>query len=374
VLGLACAWAPAAAAHGSSPPAQQCTGPIGPVLVTGNLVVPASCQLVGTKVLGSVTVAPGASLTTSANAAVHGSIACGADSTCSLSSTLVVGDLVCSGTSCAVTAGKVARDIAVTAGMLTVDGTAAIGDDLTCGGTSCTVTGTSSGTALVGPTIGDDVVCRTGVCTLNDTYVADDVLLLEGPGELYVNGSHLDDLGCDGVRCNVDTEIGNDLVPTVVERDVRSSNGAYFSARLTTIGRDVKCSRCATIDLFDSSVGGNVDSNAQTSGGLFCNNTISGSLSFAFNRQYFITCGGNVIGGSLQLLQNSGTLAVVGNTIGKDLQLIQNHADQIILANTHAGHAIQCQGNRPQPVGGLNTAPKVDRECGPITGPLPDGV
>ena len=43
------------------PPPKQCTGPMGPVVVYGNLVVPVSCQLAGTKVTGTVTVKPGAS-------------------------------------------------------------------------------------------------------------------------------------------------------------------------------------------------------------------------------------------------------------------------------------------------------------------------
>lgn len=424
---VACVGAPIASAHGSPPPPppKQCTGPLGPVVVSGDLVVPVSCQLAGTKVTGSVTVNPGASLTTSANAAVLKDVVCGAGSTCSLTattvghsittsgqltlaSTLVADDLVCSGTSCSVTAGsrvhddtvakagtftlsastldedlacggtscavtgsKIVRDLMQSAGTLTVDGPTTIGRDLSCGGTSCSVTGTSSGTTITGPKIGDDVVCATGICTLTDTFVQDDVQLLKGPGELYVNGSHLSDLDCQGVRCNVDTEIGNAAVQTVIEKTVTASNGAYFSARLARIGKDVTCVKCATVDLFNSTIGGNVSSLAQTDGGLFCDNTIAGSLTFLLNRQFFITCDGNTIGGILLVMLNGGTLSMVGNVVGFDVAVILNNADQIILANNHAGRSIKCQANKPQPVGGLNTAPHVDSECGPITGPLP---
>jgi hypothetical protein len=425
---LACVGAPIASAHYSPPPPQprQCTGAMGPVVVVGNLVVPVSCQLAGTKVTGTVTVKPGASLTTSANAAVLQDVVCGTGSTCSLTATVVgrdvtssgqltlastfvaddltcLGtscsvtagsrvhddtvvkagsftldtatldeDLVCGGSSCAVSSGKVARDLDQTAGTLTVDGASTIGRDLTCAGTSCTVTGTSSGTTISGPRIGDDVVCKTGTCTLTDTVVDDDVQLLKGPGELYVNGSHLDDLDCEGVRCNVDTEIGNDLVQTFIDGSVSASHGAYFSARLTQIGRNVSCIRCATIDLFNSTVGGNVSSLAQTDGGLFCDNVIKGSLTFLLNDQYFITCDGNQIGGILLLTLNGGTLSIVGNQVGYVFGLILNNADQIVVADNHAGKAIVCKKNKPQPIGGLNSAPHVSNECGPITGPLPD--
>jgi hypothetical protein len=386
LLAIACIGAPIASAsdHDKGPKRQpaQCTGTLAAVMVVGDLVVPtgSSCQLVGTKVLGSVIVQPSATLTATANAIVAADVTCGAGSSCSLASTLVGDDLYCDGASCALDQAKVVDNVVVTNGTFAATTSSTVGHDLSCSGQSCTLDTSKVGddvsvragvldTQLA--TIGDDVDCGAAVCTLNDTTVGDDVALLRGTGELYLNGSHLENLRCDGARCNVDTEIGNDLVPSVIERDVRTGEGTYFSARLAQIGDDVSCSRCVAIDLFDSTVGGDVESSAQTQGGLFCNNTISGSLSFAFNTQYFITCGGNVIGGSLVLLHNAGVLSVIGNTVRQSLVLIQNDATEIDVFTNAAGKSIQCVHNRPQPIGAGNTAPRIDRDCGPIGAPLP---
>jgi hypothetical protein len=465
--------APGALAHGSPPKPKYttCVGPMGPVTVKGDLVVPdgAACQLVGTRVTGDVRVGTAASLTTSANAILGQDLACGPASTCSLTSTAVASDvttsgtlttasvvighdLVCAGSSCTlattlvrkdaevragtlsttataighdltcagasctlaadtrigsdvfvkagdlttndVTVGQdvrcggascgltdteVRKDVVVTAGTLTADGGTAIGNDLVCGGASCTVTASSvhddvdvtAGTFdSTDTTVGDDFTCGGVVCTITTTDIGGDATLRPGLGLLYSFASKMDNLFCDGATCNLDTLIGDDNVHSVVRDDVRAGKGAYVSARLTDIGDDVTCKSCRATDLFDSAIGGSVESIGQTQGGLYCNNDIAGSLAFSLNREYFITCGGNRIGGHLVLVKNGGVLSIVGNQVGETIVIAFNDTLETSLFANTAGKAIICEFNRPKPVGAGNSAPRVDRNCGDVTGPI----
>jgi hypothetical protein len=60
-----------------------------------------------------------------------------------------------------------------------------------------------------------------------------------------------------------------------------------------------------------------------------------------------------VIGGNLQVKQNSGFQAAVRNVIGGDLQAFSNDGGFRIYANRIDGN-LQCKSNHPPPFGGMN--------------------
>jgi hypothetical protein len=288
-------------------------------------------------------------------------------------------DLRCEGAGCELTGTSVRKDVVATAGTLALRAGSSVGDDLVCGGEVCTLEGSrvardvdvKAGTLdSTDADVGDDLVCGGTLCTLTTTDVADDVTLRPGERQLHSYASTMVDLLCDGAFCNLDTLVGDDDVRTVVRNDIRAGKDAYVSARLTQIGDDVTCVGCRATDLFDSTIGGDVESVGQTQGGLYCNNDIGGSLSFSLNKEYFITCGGNRIGGHLLLARNGGVLSVIGNVVGQTISLLSNDTLETALYANQAGKAIICERNRPQPVGAGNVAPTVDRDCGDITGPL----
>jgi hypothetical protein len=101
-------------AHADAHRETTCVGPLGPVTVAGDLIVPAGtvCTLAGTQVLGGVIVLPGATL-----------IATGA---------VVEHELECVASECIVTGGRVGKDVELEQGASFYALELAVGKDVEC--------------------------------------------------------------------------------------------------------------------------------------------------------------------------------------------------------------------------------------------------
>jgi hypothetical protein len=301
-------------------------------VINGNVVVPPpGCQLIGTRVNGSVTVLPTATLTTSANAVITGNLTCSTQSTCTLSATTIGGDVVAK------------------AGISFLAETSKISGDFTCADQQC---------------------------TLSSVSVGDNVTLLAGPGILDIFGSTMDDLWCFGYACNVYGDAATYTLPTTIRSLVTVGPGSALSTAMARIGShsaeiggNLLCLKCTSIDISDTIVTGNV----QTIGAAwnhFCEDTIHGSMLVSLNTFIFTSCAGNTIDGTLTLLANKGVIGIFNNQIGGSLLLIGNRADEIGLVGNRVTKDIICLNSKPTPIGAANTARRIDPACGPIGVPL----
>lgn len=254
----------------------------------------------------------------------------------------VVGDLeVPNGADCQLAGTKVTGDVVVdAAATLETSANASIGEDLTCGGTSC---------------------------TLDLTTVSNDAILPPGQGTLSLYGTHIQELKCSGLVCQLGFDVETQSIPAVIDHKLSANNNAYVLTEGIKVGQNVECNACNSIDLFDSTVNGDVHSTAQTAGGFICNNTIHGNVEYAQSPRFVLTCGGNTIGGNLSFNHNNGALAIVNNTVGKNLQVDHNVGETDVIGNV-VGDTIHCEvdKNSGPIVGAGNTAKHIDRQCGPI--------
>jgi hypothetical protein len=310
------------------PSATPCVG-VRTGIVPGSLLVKTgtTCNLVNAKVLGSVTVEPAAALT-------------GTNS-------VIAVDLTCTGATCTLTSSRIGHDVAAKNG-------SAFSSDHT--------------------TVDHDVTCANQHCTLTYTTVGGEVEMLPGNGVLDVYASRMEKLDCFAQApesgCNVYFDVVTQTTRSVITGTVYAGPGAALSTAFADIGEHVICDRCATLEINDTTIGGN----ATVDGGdvvHFCNDAIAGNLRISSNRTYFSTCGGSQIGGNVQLLFNRGNLALFANQIGQSLILVGNRADEIALVGNQVRQSISCENSRPQPIGYGNTAKRIDRECGPIGAPAP---
>jgi hypothetical protein len=335
LFALVCVVAPLASADGGerggggkTPSATPCVG-VKTGIVPGSLLVKSgtTCNLVDAKVLGNVTVEPAATLTGTGS--------------------VIAIDLACTGATCTVTTSRIGRDVVAANG-------SAFSSDHT--------------------TVGDDVTCANQHCTLTYTTVGGEVEMLPGNGVLDVYASRMEELDCFAQApesgCNIYFDVVTQTTRSVITGTAYAGPGAALSTAFVDIGKHVICDRCATLEVNDTTIGGN----AAAEGGdfvHFCNDAIAGNLRITSNRTYFSSCDGDQIGGNVQLLFNKGNLALFANQIGQNLILVGNQADEIALVGNQVRQNIICANSRPQPIGFGNTAKRIDRECGPIGAPAP---
>jgi hypothetical protein len=287
------------------------------------------------------------------------------------------GNLSCAGESCALTGSSVGSSAGVTAGTFAADAGSSVRHDLSCGGASCSLsTGSSVGHDVESrtgnvftadaATIGDDLRCSDQGCTVNKTTIAGTVSVPAGVG-LMSTASSLGAVSCSGAtQCSLYPDFDTWEYGTV-RRDVSATRDAYLQISAVNIGGDVSCWRCVGVDLYSSTVGDDFVSDGQTSGSVICDNTIGGSFSFSDNAVYLFTCGVNTIKGTMIVSRNTGYVGLFGNVIGGNLQLLFNRGESPVdVFGNQVKYAIQCTGNRAQPMGEGNTAAWIDPDCGPI--------
>jgi hypothetical protein len=157
-----------------------------------------------------------------------------------------------------------------------------------------------------------------------------------------------DDRRCTGTIRAVHVD-GNIIVP----------RGAHCTLRGTRVDDNVFVRRGAVLEAFGVRIGGNIQADnhrrvlvaPRTVNDIVVRSRIGGDI------QLFDGVRGTVrrtvIGGNLQVKQNSGFQAAVRNIIDADLQAFSNEGGFRIRANRIDGN-LQCKSNQPPPVGGNN--------------------
>jgi hypothetical protein len=207
-------------------------------------------------------------------------------------------------------------------------------------------------------TVPTDLTVSPGAtCTLRGTRV-NGILKVRAGATLLADGVHVTrNLECLGTCVVLGTSVNHLTVEKAAGLAIVSGS---------TVRGSAECNDCAALDLTGSAVTGGVASVRQLQPGIYCGNTIGGTLSFRWSTQPFTTCQGNVIGDKLELSHNSGNtnLNIVGNQVSKNIRLEKNHVGAISLVGNTAGNAIVCLTNTPTPTASGNTASSIDAACG----------
>jgi hypothetical protein len=170
-------------------------------------------------------------------------------------------------------------------------------------------------------------------------------------------------LDCAGAQCNLGPNFSTSA-PTSVSHDIRVERGSYTSLQGVLLGGNVNCFFCLGLDVVDSTVDGNVRSQAQTLGATIYANTIHGDVWFADN-QAFLETFDNTVDGNFQIMRNVGLVGLFSNHVGANILLIQNHASEIDIFGNDVRNNIVCTQDSP-PIGTGNVARRIDPDCGPI--------
>ncbi len=89
---------------------------------------------------------------------------------------------------------------------------------------------------------------------------------------------------------------------------------------------------------------------------------VGGNVQIKYNYETSTIQPGTTIRGSLQYVENPGSLFVTGVFIGSDLQLFKNSGGATLVDNTIRQN-LQCKENQPAPVGGGNVAGNKEDQC-----------
>jgi hypothetical protein len=99
-----------------------------------------------------------------------------------------------------------------------------------------------------------------------------------------------------------------------------------------------------------------------------CGSTVKGDLQFQQNGSPVVIgwanpwCVGNMIGGNLQVHNNTASIAIFSNTVGGNVQVENNSAPTQVFNNI-VKQSLQCQNNSPATTGGGNTAAQKQGQC-----------
>jgi hypothetical protein len=99
-----------------------------------------------------------------------------------------------------------------------------------------------------------------------------------------------------------------------------------------------------------------------------CGSTVKGDLQYQNNGSPVVIgwanpwCVGNIIGGNLQVHNNTASIAIFSNTVGGNIQIQNNSAPTQVFNNT-VKQSLQCQNNFPATTGGGNTAAQKQGQC-----------
>ena len=157
-----------------------------------------------------------------------------------------------------------------------------------------------------------------------------------------------DDRRCLGTIGAVHVD-GNVIVPS----------GANCRLRGTRVDDNVFVRRGAVLKAFGVRVGGNIQANNHRRVLVKRRRVDETAVRSRVGADIQLFDGGRgkvrraVIGGNLQVKQNSGFQAAVRNVIGADLQAFSNDGGFRIRANRIDGN-LQCKSNNPRPFGGKN--------------------
>jgi hypothetical protein len=190
------------------------------------------------------------------------------------------------------------------------------------------------------------------------------------------------------VSGNVVIEPGGFLgaaINTAIAGDVVARRDSTFSISKATIGRDVSCSRCRWIGIFETEVGGSVHVQGAAQAVFVEISFIAGDLEIvegATAAQITITRG--AVFGDLFVSRNRGPLVMVRNEVGGDTRIVENASplgftlqqnivggsllfngntgSSAIDANS-VGQTLSCVANDPPPVGSGNVAAELAGQC-----------
>jgi hypothetical protein len=157
-----------------------------------------------------------------------------------------------------------------------------------------------------------------------------------------------DDRRCTGTIGPADVD-GNVIVPS----------GATCTLRGTRVDDNVLVRRAAVLEAFGVRVGGNIQAENHRRVSVKPRRINDRVVRSRVGGDIQLFDGGRgsvrrtVIGGNLQVKQNSGPQEAVRNLIDADLQAFSNNGGFRIHANRIDGN-LQCKSNNPPPRGGLN--------------------
>jgi hypothetical protein len=252
------------------------------------------------------------------------------------------------------------------------------------------------------------IVPRNAFCELTDAHVTGNVIVQRFArldalnsrieGNIICSGGPSDqDKWCDLLSGTVVE--GNGIVGRGGELhlhgghvlgNVRAGPGSVFltspeleglPAATALVGGNVRCIRCIFVDLVASRIEGNVLITRESEGSFIVEgNEILGRLqilrSSAGEAAFVIA--GNTIHRSVTFSRNRGPTQILENVIGGNLRVLRNRSrgefcfdpedpescfEGLMIAGNEVEETLNCQKNRPAPVGGGNTAERKLGQC-----------
>jgi len=157
------------------------------------------------------------------------------------------------------------------------------------------------------------------VATLPALAIADDVDCTGELGEITVDGNVLVAAPCE-------------LTGTIVKGNIELFEGGALTARNVDVVGNIQAANAASADVTDSTIGGSVQLD-----------DLTGEIAVARND----------ITGSIQVVGNWSAIGIAGNFVGADIQAFSNTGGVDITGNTVDGN-LQCKENDPAPTGSDN--------------------
>jgi hypothetical protein len=218
------------------------------------------------------------------------------------------------------------------------------------------------------------VPLKTGGCDVHPTVYGQGLLaltVLQPHSPVLTSGS-----SCNGAYAgtfNGNVTVSNLQVCILVGGGVTGNidlDGGVLAMNTVTIGGNVQAEGAATLSIGPATV---IDGNLQiqnlpswTPPSQVCGASVKGNFQFQNNGNPIAigsapSCPGNMIGGNLQVHNNSGATAIFGNTVGGNLQDLNNTGPSQVFGNTVQKN-LQCQ-NDSAITGGGNLAAQKQGQC-----------
>ncbi len=172
-----------------------------------------------------------------------------------------------------------------------------------------------------------------------------DVNISAGQNCMFINGTITGNVSANGGNL----VLSEDLIGGNVQIN---GGGTFFVAPFTTIHGNLQVQNLPS----------------GTAVNQICGATVSGDLQFQNNGTSVLigaappsSCAGNVVGGNLEVQNNTGSISIFGNTVTGNLQDQNNTGSTQVLSNAVKQH-LQCQNNSSI-TGGMNTAQQKQGQC-----------
>jgi lysophospholipase L1-like esterase len=221
------------------------------------------------------------------------------------------------------------------------------------------------------------VPLTTGGCDVHPTFAGQDLLAatvlqaLSLPALTSGNNCNGTYYGAFHGNLNVSNDQTCILVGGGVTGNI-TQNGGSLGIGNVTIGGNVQVNGGGAFSVGPAAViNGNLQIQNDPAGmasSQVCGSTVKGDLQFQNNGSPMVIgwaapwCAGDVIGGNLEVHNNTASIAILNNTVGGNVQ-VQNNTASTQVFNNIVRQNLQCQSNSPATTGGGNTAAQKQGQC-----------